>query len=329
MKYLYIIGNGFDKHHGIESGFGDYGIWLKKNHPDLFFQLSSIYGISEEKDWWNFEQILGELNISDQVAEIMENRRPDWKNLPDDDRAFNNAKRDYEAAPEEAQYTFEELFNNIRYTFVEWVKQLNEPESSQMIHIKKQDSVFISFNYTNTLESLYKIASDFVIYIHGCAKRGDELVLGHGKTIKQIENEYLPQPPDDADTPELIEQFYANASDWVEEETYMEIIQRLAKQRKPMEYLIHKIYNIRHQIAEIEHIYIFGFSFSNIDMPYIKEIADIINRKRVLWKVSYYNPSDEIRFRDKLIHLGIPQKQIIMTTLESLNKNRNAPDISI
>ena len=41
MKNLYIIGNGFDKHHEIPSGYWDFHEWLKeKNKPN---RISDIY----------------------------------------------------------------------------------------------------------------------------------------------------------------------------------------------------------------------------------------------------------------------------------------------
>ncbi len=320
MEHLYIIGNGFDKHHWIDSGFDDFGRWLEENHASLFHQLISIYSISDEKEWQQFEHILGELNVTYQVEEIMEDRRPNWMSLPDDDRAFNNAKRDYEAAPEVARYTFEELFEKVRYTFVEWINQLNEPERKQMITLKK-NSTFVTFNYTDTLESLYKIAANQIIYIHGCAKRGEKLELGHGKTVEDIQSEYYSQIPEDVDSPEQIEHFYANANDWVEEDTYMEIIQRLADQRKPVEDLIGKLNKLLlDNMTDIVHIHIYGFSFSDIDMPYIATIANHINRNRVMWEVTYYADDEAMRFCSQLESLGIPKENILLTTLKDLNR---------
>lgn len=320
MEHLYIIGNGFDKHHWIESGFDDFGRWLKENHSSLFYQLVSIYSISDEKEWQQFEHILGELNVTYQVEEIMEDRRPNWMSLPDDDRAFNNAKRDYEAAPEVARYTFEDLFEEVRCTFAEWINQLNEPERKQMITMEK-NSTFVTFNYTDTLESLYKIAANQIIYIHGCAKRGEKLELGHGKTVEDIQSEYYSQIPEDVDSPEQIEHFYAN--DWVEEDTYMEIIQRLADQRKPVEELMSKLDKLLYCMTNIKQIHIYGFSFSDIDIPYIEKIVNSIDCDGVIWEVTYYDNDDAVKFRDKLIKLGVPQKNITMTTLEYLNSYGN------
>ena len=34
---LYIIGNGFDLHHGINSSYFEYRIWLKKHYEDIYW----------------------------------------------------------------------------------------------------------------------------------------------------------------------------------------------------------------------------------------------------------------------------------------------------
>lgn len=34
-KHLYIIGNGFDLHHGINSSYKNFQEWMYENHPDV------------------------------------------------------------------------------------------------------------------------------------------------------------------------------------------------------------------------------------------------------------------------------------------------------
>lgn len=40
---LYIIGNGFDIHHGLACSFADFRLWLKENRPELYSQYKRIY----------------------------------------------------------------------------------------------------------------------------------------------------------------------------------------------------------------------------------------------------------------------------------------------
>ena len=43
MNNLYLIGNGFDKHHDIPSGYWDFHEWLKKNDSELVDQIDELY----------------------------------------------------------------------------------------------------------------------------------------------------------------------------------------------------------------------------------------------------------------------------------------------
>ena len=48
MKSLYIIGNGFDIHHGIKSRYSDYREWLKEYDFDLYDKLCRLYDSIDE-----------------------------------------------------------------------------------------------------------------------------------------------------------------------------------------------------------------------------------------------------------------------------------------
>lgn len=45
--------------------------------------------------------------------------------------------------------------------------------------IDEQD-LFLTFNYTDTLEKIYKVSKDRICYIHG--KQNEEIYFGHGNT---------------------------------------------------------------------------------------------------------------------------------------------------
>ena len=65
MKNLFIIGNGFDIHHGINSRYSDYREWLKGYDFDLYNKLCRLYDSTEDDDdWWNsFEQHLSAISF--------------------------------------------------------------------------------------------------------------------------------------------------------------------------------------------------------------------------------------------------------------------------
>lgn len=317
MKDLYIIGNGFDKHHGINSGFDDYGEWLRDNKPGLYYNLKCICNIKEEKEWKYFEHLLGELDIDYHTKDILEDRCPDWKHMPVNDREYNDIINDYQAAPDEALYSFDRLYNDVRQTFEAWVRQLNEPDKSRSLPIRLNESAFISFNYTDTLETLYKIDPANIIYIHGNVNRREPLVLGHGKTEEELRHIWaLQRQANSHNQLERIEDFI----DDIEEETGDNIISRLAQMRKPTEILVSKLYDIAKKMTEVENIHIYGFSFSDIDMPYVKTLIGSMNLNVVKWEVSYHCLREMNQFRSIIRSLGVPAENVKMTTLMHIHK---------
>ncbi|MEL2356136.1 AbiH family protein, partial [Klebsiella pneumoniae] len=42
-----------------------------------------------------------------------------------------------------------------------------------------RDSYFFTFNYTNTLQDIYGVPDENILHIHGNAKIGQNLVIGH------------------------------------------------------------------------------------------------------------------------------------------------------
>jgi hypothetical protein len=72
----------------------------------------------------------------------------------------------------------------LRAHFADWVRQLEIPGpgavADRLLRLDP-DGYFLNFNYTPTLERLYGVAPQKILYIHGAASRPtDEIVLGHG-----------------------------------------------------------------------------------------------------------------------------------------------------
>ena len=62
---LYVIGNGFDLHHGMPCGYADIIAWLQGYRPDLHSSLNRIYGDCSGNNWSDFENSLGGFNLDD------------------------------------------------------------------------------------------------------------------------------------------------------------------------------------------------------------------------------------------------------------------------
>jgi hypothetical protein len=80
----------------------------------------------------------------------------------------------------------DELTENLRKRFHQWIRTLNMPTGYQnrIIEVDKK-ALFLSFNYTDFIETAYRISPDQICYLHG--KKSDKtgsIFLGHGKARK-------------------------------------------------------------------------------------------------------------------------------------------------
>ena len=154
-SHLYIIGNGFDKHHDIPSGYQDYRHWLEeKDYWNILDIIDDIFGCTND-DWWkHFEDNLASaetLNIAYEEA---------FQNYPDFGSDYFRDSDWYDA-----ELSVERKMNNayeeILDSFYEWVIHLPHGNINKRLMIPKDKSVFI-FNFVDK-ESLFGFKAAFFI----------------------------------------------------------------------------------------------------------------------------------------------------------------------
>ena len=58
---LYVVGNGFDIHHGINSVYWDFKKWVQKNRKDSnLIGLMDTFFSNDREFWGDIEKALGE-----------------------------------------------------------------------------------------------------------------------------------------------------------------------------------------------------------------------------------------------------------------------------
>ncbi|GFI13114.1 MULTISPECIES: bacteriophage abortive infection AbiH family protein [Bacteroidales] len=306
FKHLYIIGNGFDIHHSINSSYSNYRNWLEENEPDIYSQLCDLYGVSTDEDeaheWWSdFENMLSEIDLYDYVENVVVENYPDFSS--DDFR-----DRDYHAAEFAAENELGALIYHIKRTFNAWIASLDKADSTKRIHLERENSLFITFNYTRTLEDLYRIPDEQIVHIHGMVGE-DELILGHGKNYAELKEELeiaQPQPPADLDEYEL-QDWYSSHSDFMTQQTQEVAISQIAFLQKDVEQIISENHSIWNSLGEVETIHVFGFSFSGIDTPYLSTIIRHINTDKVKWEISAFSNRDREKAQTFMIDAGIKE----------------------
>ena len=279
---LFILGNGFDISHNIPSKYSDFYKYLISNRRDILESMEKFYSIEIDSELWSdFETSLEQDIIYDAIVEIIGENRP---NLGSDD--FSDG--DWYNAQIYVEQECEELLDNIKSGFEEWINSLDISEIKKKYKLNKSDH-YITFNYTETLELIYGIPLNKVLHIHN--KVGEELIFGHGKKSENFnvrlelygnENAYLSYDE------------YGNVeSEEVGHEKFAEnaVCEFYEKMRKPTERIIEEKSEYFKGLKDINEIVILGHSYNQIDLPYFKRISEILDNS-VKWTLYYYSEND-------------------------------------
>ncbi len=288
-KTLFIIGNGFDCYgHGLKTKYSDFKNYIIEKYPeyndnfdgilesrlmpdgdeqynmdDLAGAIISIMDECAGERWSDFESAMG-IKYADSIWEKMS-----WFLQDVDWKAGNDEIKN-------TLYQNEDLSNDVtggyielKELFSEWAfDELARIDFSQVKKIKKpsfSNAAFLNFNYTSTLEDLYRVPEERVCHIHGFAKDWkSEIMVGHG----------------DDDSAEV------SGMHFEVQEAFDSLVRAL---RKNTIGAMERCSDFWDKIVGITKIYSYGFSFSTVDMCYIDAIAERIKPNKVRW---YFNSYD-------------------------------------
>ena len=178
--------------------------------------------------------------------------------------------------------------------------------------------MFLTFNYTDTLERYYNIDRESIKYIHNKSGEDNELVLGHGidpqEFLKQEE-----KPPED---PEEYELWYESRSecDYSIERGKDEVLLYFQKSFKPTEDIIAQNIDFFNKLNLIKKIYVLGHSLSEVDIPYFQKIKKHLEGKQQ-WYVSYHKHEERYEKIKTLSSLGIDIEEISLIKITELKNN--------
>lgn len=257
---LFIIGNGFDLAHGIKSSYWNFREWLGNNRSNLIGMMDIFF--SNQRDVWSsIEQALGEYN----EESILDYCRPDEEF--DYDHSLSSSAR-----VEDSPMTFfQPVLEEFRDAFRDWVDSI-EIRGVKKLYRLNPDSRYLSFNYTDTLETEYGIAQNQVTHIHGSRLNDDEYIIGHN-------NNRDPSSVWDDDGLTFEQQAYENIIVWMNEFT-KQYNRNIANHSS----FFDSLYNIKQ-------IIVIGHSMSKVDWPYFREIIKNIG-KEIPWIVYCHSIDD-------------------------------------
>lgn len=280
-----LLGNGFDVNHGIPSSYAHFKTWLGNNDKELFDFLERYIDVAG--DWWNdFERSLSEIDVPKLIRET-----PLVEKSPIDPRippSFSHP----------ASWRLDSVRRAISQKFTEWVKTMDSVEIKKKIELPEA-CLYISFNYTDTLERVYGIEESRIAYIHGKASRGDELIYGHGKNQFVLENDVMKK------------YHLYRSDDFFTAGTYgnseSELTSHISYWQKYIQ--IGCYYDVlRPAVSGASNVCVYGLSFSEVDYPYLQWIAE--RNINLRWRVSWHTEKDKERIRNTFRALRVKEYEM-------------------
>ncbi|OQD35991.1 bacteriophage abortive infection AbiH family protein [Bacillus toyonensis] len=288
MSNLFIIGNGFDLSHALPTMYKDFYKYLIENYPNAIDTVVTfnIDGSSMPDGSIKFDKDEVVAFLIDLISRA-ERNGDDWCDIEtslgrlDYDQYFDEMSYLYDDGDDLNEFKmaniYEDVSSNfylvtiqIKELFAEWINTIDisevEFKDSFYEYLDPERDYFLTFNYTSVLEEIY--GAIYVEHIHGMQKR--DIIIGHGNRDRNFQNGYT-------------------GTEW----TLSQIHDSL---RKDTQKIIEQRQDFFDNLSPIENIYSYGFSFSNVDLPYIKEICNKLDTINITWFLHDYHEK-EVRDR--------------------------------
>lgn len=280
MKSLVIIGNGFDLFHGLKTKYTDFGDYLERNNSEFFYLLNEHF---DADLWSDFEIGLGKLNIQSVVE--------DGLDIVSDDPDDEHAMRTQALIADNTNSIINKLIIDLKNSICKWILNLDyDSINSEKFNCVSNNCDFITFNYTNTLEFLYKIQSKNIIYLHNKAtmqnvghdESDSDIIIGHN-VKKYHGNNY--------------QSLNLGVKDWFLEDAFEDAEDYFSRSFKNWEENLYKLDGIIDRIGTYKSVYIMGHSLSDVDIEYFKYLTKKMDES-VVFHITYYGTNERELIKD-------------------------------
>lgn len=298
MPRLYVIGNGFDKHHRMPSGYDAFGRFVAHVDPDLF-QTASEFLFWDDDLWADFEANLAHID-EDAILDDAGNYLASYG----DDDWSDDSHHSYQRRIDEIVSA---LSSDLRRHFVDWIRTLAPPAPGSGYSPANIDpaALFLTFNYTPTLQRLYGVPERNVLHIHGrSSDAAADIILGHGWKRP------APRPMLNEEGEEIDER----DTRIIEGEN--RIRQYFADTFKPTEQILQRHAVAFQGLGAINEVWVMGHSFAEVDLPYFAAIRDHV-APLATWRASFYKPEEHDQFAEALAGLGLVAPQVELMRIEA------------
>jgi hypothetical protein len=300
---LIIVGNGFDRQHGLDTTYKDFRAFIENADIDFLNAFDYMYSHTVSELWSDLETKLGDIESDLYAGDLLELRH------------LGLSDGDYDAE-ETVRLHIKKHFTYINqiYRYLrEWINtiegEIDIINPNMRIFTPNVEDVFINFNYTSTLETHYGIDKSSITYIHGSVLHSEELVLGHGNNM--LYDEFLKLTNRYRKMEDTLQDPLLNttrATIYASSAHYVKGTQKDVKLHlQELKYL---------PLNNVNEVFIIGHSLGDVDLPYFKYVFDRVGESAE-WKITFYDVKDNQRFRETLMSIGISEDRII--TINSNN----------
>ncbi|MDB5004373.1 MAG: hypothetical protein JWQ34_2598 [Mucilaginibacter sp.] len=335
---LYIIGNGFDLHHGIASKYADFKTYLTKHDRDLLYALEQLYDC--DNIWGDFEQNL--LTISRETFINYISPFFPASEVGDDDFTYAELYFSQDSAGE----LVDELTENLKKRFHQWIRTLTLPAGYEKRLLRLDpNALYLSFNYTDFLDTTYGVLTHQICYLHGQkSDKTGSIILGHGESpensltnwLKNNENKPRFQPrlknkrnkSYNNSNPTYLAYFLEDETkgNWRSEARYHAI--NFAAERiedyyersfKNFEKVLETHQRFITSLHQIKTIVVIGHSLSKVDLPYFEKILTVNDDPNNLqWQISFHSEANSTRINEFARELKIDPGHIKKFKIDEL-----------
>ncbi len=277
---LWIIGNGFDRAHGLPTSYSDYYKFLIANGEEwmasmLEFYFGNVTGHPGNILWSQLEKALGIYSIDAIYDFLKEGHTLD----------IDHVSQYVGEVEAEVQYHFVKICEKFSKTFTDWCHSigLNGVKTNSQFTFTANDR-FLTFNYTDTLECVYSIDVKKVQHIHGWAASGDELIVGHNNPAKMSNG--------------IKDDFLDNTANI---RAIVETVNKLEKKTKKIIACNRMFFD---SLGSIDKVVVYGHSIEGVDMPYFEEVSKCVNAS-ARWTFYCYEEDEQEHYEGVARRLGL------------------------
>lgn len=303
MNRLFVIGNGFDLHHDLETSYLDFKDYVQERRFDVsytFYRIIAQQNIEVESELWiDFENSLARIDLGEIIrysGEVFEyDREP----------ALQKTLNLFSSLAEHLSDDLHDLFTN-------WITDVVIPKREELIcrplELPKC-ARFLNFNYTPVLQAVYGIPDSQVLHIHGSLSSPGQMVVGHGLEKATSKDKVFERNNDNYE--ELYPLLAPDESDRdIEEELDVVVLDYFESTRKPVEAIIHQNTSWFNACQNVDEISVYGHSLGDVDMPYFKHLWNITKKFEPIWNFSFYSMEGRTRVEEVITSLKIPKGAI-------------------